>query len=111
MKECDIILSYEANCNTVLDVYEASGRGDTLETPPLGFIAGIDQYCYKAIARSQTFNFNLTVEGIIYLQHSSPNQTQTQTQTKPYTPGPPLQQNGNTTITLAIAAVGGLYYV
>ena len=74
MKECDVILSYGAKCNTVLDgsyEREVSGRGDTLETPPLGFIEGIDQYCYEVIARYQNLNLNVTVEGIINLQHSS----------------------------------------
>ena len=94
MKECDVILSYGAKCNTVLDgsyEREVSGRGDTLETPPLGFIEGTGQYCYKAIARNQNLNFNITVEGIINLQRSSGTQ----------------QQNG---IVISILA-GDLHYV
>ena len=74
MKECDVILSYGAKCNTLIDIYEVSGRGDTLETPPLGFIEGIDQYCYEIIARHQNLNLNVTVEGIINLQRSSGTQ-------------------------------------
>ena len=71
MKECYVNVSYGANCNVLLGVYEVSGKGDALETPRLGFIEDIDQYCYKVIARNQNLNFNVIVEGIIDLQRSN----------------------------------------
>ena len=93
MKECDVILSYGVKCNKVLDVYEVSGRESTLETPPLGFIEGADQYCYEVIARHQNLNLNITVEGIINLQHSSDTQQ---------------QQNG---VVVYLLSAGDLHYV
>lgn len=72
VKECVVILSYGANCNTALRTYDISGSGNTfIETPPLRFIEGIDQYCFKIIARSQNLNFNITTEGIINVQSSN----------------------------------------
>ena len=72
MKECNVILSYGTNCNTVLRTYDTSGSGNTfIETPPLRFIEGIDQYCIKIIARSQNLNFNIITVGIINLQRSN----------------------------------------
>ena len=71
MKECNVSLSYGANCNALLGVYEVSGIGDILETPPLVFNEDIDEYCYKVVARNQNLNFNVKVEGIINLQRSN----------------------------------------
>lgn len=71
MKECNVILSYGANCNMALSTFNtmSSGSGNTfIETPPLRFIEGIDRYCIKIIARSQNLNFNIISEDIINLQ-------------------------------------------
>ena len=69
MKECVVNVTYGDNCNILLGVYEASDKGDRLETPPLGFIEDVDHYCYSVTTRNQ--NLSIIVEGVINLQHSS----------------------------------------
>ena len=51
MKECVVNVTYGDNCNILLGIYEASDKGDKLETPPLGFIEDVDHYCYSVTTK------------------------------------------------------------
>ena len=60
-KECIANITYGAECDQLLDVYEGVGTGDEVRTPSLETVPGVAEYCFTVTATSN--NATVQVEG------------------------------------------------